>query len=93
MDFFDLHCDTLTRLVQTGEQLADTESCHVSLKKASAFGRWAQVYACFVPDNQNGKGAFACYERQRDAFLGQMARWAGQGPPPLQAGGGQLSSV
>lgn len=81
MDFFDLHCDTLTRLVQTGEQLADTESCHVSLKKASAFGRWAQVYACFVPDNQNGKGAFACYERQRDAFLGQMARWAGQVQP------------
>ena len=47
-----------------------------ALKKASAFGRWAQVYACFVPDNQNGKGAFACYERQRDAF---WAKWrAGQ---------------
>lgn len=55
MDFFDLHCDTLTQLVQSGGSLRDAPGCHVSLEKASAFGRWAQVYACFVPDDQNGK--------------------------------------
>mgnify|MGYP000257301292 CR=1 FL=1 len=50
MDFFDLHCDTLTQLMQSGGSLWDAPGCHVSLKKASAFGRWAQVYACFVPE-------------------------------------------
>ena len=81
MDFFDLHCDTLTQLMQSGGSLWDAPGCHVSLKKASAFGRWAQVYACFVPDAQNGKGAFTCYERQRDVFLCQMKQCAQQVRP------------
>ena len=71
MDFFDLHCDTLTKLTQKGGNLYDAP-CHINLEKARPIGRWAQVFACFVPDNRNGMNALSCYEHQRDVFFRQM---------------------
>ena len=54
MDFFDLHCDTVSRLTEGGG-IADADA-HVNLEKARALGRWAQVFAVFVQDNAPGRG-------------------------------------
>ncbi|WP_367925796.1 dipeptidase [uncultured Ruthenibacterium sp.] len=72
MDFFDLHCDTALRLLETGESLADATG-HVSLKKAKGLRRWAQVFALFVHDNKTGC-AFAQYCRERDSFREQIKK-------------------
>ena len=53
MDFFDLHCDTVSRLTEGGG-IADADA-HVNLEKARALGRWAQVFAVFVQDNAPGR--------------------------------------
>ena len=72
MDFFDLHCDTVSRLTEGGG-IADADA-HVNLEKARALGRWAQVFAVFVQDNAPGADtAYASYRRQTACFRAQLA--------------------
>ena len=46
--FFDLHCETVSRLTEGGG-IADADA-HINLEKARTLGRWAQVFAVFVQD-------------------------------------------
>ena len=73
MDFFDLHCDTASALMENGQGLEDN-ILHVSLKKAGAFGRWAQVFALFIHDKNGPEAAYALYEKQYESFRGQLAK-------------------
>ncbi len=52
MNFFDLHCDTLTECMKRGKGLREN-GMHLSLNRASVFEKWCQVFAVFVPDNLN----------------------------------------
>ncbi len=75
MCFFDLHCDTIQCLLD-GSSLADANT-QVSLDKARAFGRWAQVYAMFVGDNPPGRDtAYDTYRQLYACFQKQMAVYA-----------------
>ncbi|MDD6220807.1 MAG: membrane dipeptidase [Clostridia bacterium] len=49
MNFFDLHCDTLTECVRNGENLY-SNNLHVSIEKSGNFEKWCQVFAVFLPD-------------------------------------------
>ena len=42
--YFDAHCDTIYRCMRTGAQLRENDG-HLDLRRASAFGRFAQVFA------------------------------------------------
>ena len=44
--YFDAHCDTLSRLTRSGASILDN-NFHISLKKASVFPHYAQVFAIF----------------------------------------------
>ena len=44
--YFDAHCDTLSRLTHTGASIQDNDF-HISLKKASVFAHYAQIFAIF----------------------------------------------
>lgn len=44
--YFDAHCDTLSRLTRSGASMRDNDF-HISLKKASVFPHYAQVFAIF----------------------------------------------
>ncbi len=72
MDFFDLHCDTVSRLTEGGG-IADADA-HINLEKARTLGRWAQVFAVFVQDNAPGADtAYASYRLQTACFRAQLA--------------------
>ena len=49
MNFFDLHCDTVTESMERGMGLREND-LHLSLNRASVFEKWCQVFAVFVPD-------------------------------------------
>lgn len=70
MDFFDLHCDTVSRLLAEGGDLADAPF-HVNLQRAR-FGRWAQVFALFIFDGKGSDAAYALYRQEADCFFRQM---------------------
>ena len=44
--YFDAHCDTIYRCLRTGAQLRENDG-HLDLRRASAFGRFAQVFALY----------------------------------------------
>ncbi|MBQ4066072.1 MAG: membrane dipeptidase [Clostridia bacterium] len=50
MRLFDLHCDTPTKLFDTGSHISDN-SLHVSLKRASAFEKYIQCAAVWCPES------------------------------------------
>ena len=58
MFFFDLHCDTLTRLFN-GERLAPGDrslrhnGAHIALDRMEGVN-WAQCFAIFIPDDKRG---------------------------------------
>ena len=52
MDFFDLHCDTLTECMDDGDSLLKNER-DIDFERGSIFGRWNQVFAVFVPDSMD----------------------------------------
>ena len=47
--YFDLHCDTLTKLIEKKELLRSNKTAQVSLDKASEYLRYSQVFAVFCP--------------------------------------------
>lgn len=63
LNYFDLHCDTLTELYDRGETLSDT-TCMVTEASISSFGKYAQVFAVFSKHELDDK---ACYQRFFDA--------------------------
>ena len=50
MDYFDLHCDTLTEAFRTGQTL-QSNRLHIDPLRGGRNGRYAQLFAVFVPDN------------------------------------------
>ncbi len=49
MRLFDLHCDTITKLVEKKREFTDTKELHVNLPGLISSQTAAQVFACFVP--------------------------------------------
>jgi len=71
MHVFDLHCDTLTRCVKFGEDLAHATG-HVGLARSKCFGAWAQVFAVFVPDSLRGSAAADYCDECIDFYRSQL---------------------
>lgn len=59
---FDAHCDTAYELWRRGEVLYDN-TCHIDLKKASAFSAYAQIFAfCSYAGQLEQAGFHTCRE-------------------------------
>ncbi len=72
MDFFDLHCDTVTECMNQGESLREN-SLHLSLNRASVFEKWCQVFAIFVPDSLNEDEAAEYFDKGCDFLLKEIS--------------------
>ena len=75
---FDLHCDTLSRLLgrnmDSFGSLLDND-CHISLKRAQNLPGYAQCFACFTTDLWEDKApvsAVQSFERQIVQFQREM---------------------
>ena len=73
MDFFDNHCDTLSRILDEKEDLADATG-HISLDKGAFLSRWGQVFALFVDDSAGREGPYARYLDERACMKRQFAQ-------------------
>ena len=77
MYFFDLHCDTITRL-NTGERLEPGDrslrrnGAHIDLERMEGLS-WCQCFAVFMPDGLRGRAAIDYYEQSLRFFRAQLA--------------------
>lgn len=72
MDFFDLHCDTVTECRKKNRRLFDNDG-HLSVCKANSLDRWAQVFAIWMPDEYRGENAVEYFDDIHECFRSEMA--------------------
>ena len=57
MDLFDLHCDTLSKCLESNGSLYDGEF-DFNLAKTRVYNKRCQTFAAFIPDEYRGEAAF-----------------------------------
>ncbi|MBR6917674.1 MAG: membrane dipeptidase [Clostridia bacterium] len=67
MNYFDLHCDTVTELYKRGETLA-TSSLHISAATVSLFEKYAQVFAVFSDRARSDEECYGDFFRVEEDF-------------------------
>lgn len=67
MDFFDLHCDTLTKAFDNKLSLY-SDSLQINLNRIASLKKYAQVFAIFIPDELRGYDAQAYFENTVDFY-------------------------
>ena len=84
MKLFDLHCDTIERMEELGEDML-TDKTQLSLKYLPQMEKWCQTFAIFIPDSKRGADAVYYYEQvlayfhkmlQKHADIVEMANTA-----------------
>ena len=84
MKLFDLHCDTIERMEELGEDML-TDKTQLSLKYLPQMEKWCQTFAIFIPDSKQGADAVSYYEQvlayfhkmlQKHADIVEMANTA-----------------
>ncbi len=74
MDFFDLHCDTVTTAMQHSCNLTE-ESLDISLPINPEIKRHCQCFAVFTPDVISGNDAFNYYNIAVRFFKSQLEKY------------------
>lgn len=62
MNFFDLHCDTLTKAFQENKELYEND-LHISLKRARKYDNYIECFAVWIPDEIRGDAAMNLFNR------------------------------
>lgn len=73
MNFFDLHCDTAACLSGSNAAL-DENKLHISLNKAAALSRYAQIMAIWTPKRMNDEDGFTNYHKVQDYLNTELYR-------------------
>jgi membrane dipeptidase len=73
MKYFDLHCDTVTDCFEKGSDLY-SNGLGFSIKKASVYKPWAQVFAIWIPDEFRNEKAVARFDGMYGVFIEQMRK-------------------
>ncbi len=73
MKVFDLHCDTASRLYETGESLLQNDG-QLDLERGKGFDRWVQTFAFFVDDLLPPEEGWALYRQQYRYFVEQLKK-------------------
>ena len=74
MDFFDLHCDTITTAMHQSCGL-DCKYLDISFPKNEEIKRHAQYFAIFCPDVISGEDAFNYYTMAKHFFDAQLSEF------------------
>lgn len=74
MDFFDLHCDTLTSAMQRSVDLTNAH-LDISFPVNGEIKRHCQCFAIFCPDTIKGEDAFNYYTMAKHYFLDQLSEY------------------
>lgn len=72
MRFFDLHCDTITKLFAKKQSLFDGDA-QINISKTADIDKWNQVFAIFIPDSLRGEAAFRYFLDVFDYYKQQMS--------------------
>lgn len=68
MKFFDLHCDTIQKIVEHCHDFEDPSALHVNLPGIISSNTTAQVFACFVHGAESSGGVFNTCNTYIDAI-------------------------
>ena len=71
MNYFDLHCDTITKCFEKHRELAEND-LNVSLKKVGRYENWAQFFAVWVDDAVRGEEAYRYFSSVAGFFAEQI---------------------
>ena len=75
MDFFDLHCDTITTAMHQSVGL-DCNYLDISFPKNEEIKRHCQCFAVFCPDVISGEDAFNYYTMSKHFFEKQLIEFS-----------------
>lgn len=76
-NYFDAHCDTVSRCFKTGERL-DRNSGHIDIARATVFSGYAQFFALFHDAAAApADGMWAQCQRLHDTFLHELSENSG----------------
>lgn len=70
MNYFDLHCDTLSEIQKNNTALSDDKTA-VSMQKAEKLEAWCQCFAVWTPDFLKGEAAYQNYKKQIEILTEQ----------------------
>lgn len=71
MNYFDLHCDTISECFNNKQGLYKNEM-QLSLEKGKAIGNWVQTYAIWMSDELSELQAYTYFNQVYGYFLGQL---------------------
>lgn len=71
MNYFDLHCDTISECYKQKIML-DNNHLQISLKKGKNIDKWIQVYAVWIDDVMQGEEAYDHFNEVHQYFLQQL---------------------
>lgn len=67
MEYFDLHCDTLYKVLQDNSDFYDRRY-HISIDRLECFKKWTQLCAIWIPDEIRGDSATKLFNEAVNAF-------------------------
>lgn len=73
MNYFDLHCDTITKCFDTHRELAHND-VSLSLERTARFEKWAQLFAVWIPDENRGESAYTYFRDVAEFFHAQIQK-------------------
>lgn len=77
MNYFDLHCDTITECCNQGVSLINNE-LQLNIKKGKELLNWVQVYAIWIDDEMSDEEAYDYFNKVHQYFLKEIEAY-----PPL----------
>ena len=78
MPYFDMHCDTLTRMYEKGvpKDSLDLDENIIAISKVPEDQLYGQFFAVFVPDSLRGQPAVDFFRENADSFLRQCGKFS-----------------
>lgn len=73
MNYFDLHCDTITECFKAHRELAKNNLA-LDLERTAAYKSWAQVFAVWTPDENRGETAYSIFHDVAEFFHEQVQK-------------------
>ncbi len=71
MHLFDLHCDTLYKVVTENKTLFEPQPIHLSIERGMKFSKWYQFFAIWIPDRLKGNEALNLFLKGAELFYKQ----------------------
>ena len=77
MKFFDLHCDTLTKCINTKDDLKNN-NLHISLDKAGCFSLWKEFFAVWHNDSLSDEQGMELFIKCSDYYKKNLTSQSGR---------------